>query len=134
MVPESETAEVLASSEYNDEQISAIQDAQEDKVLPLQGTVSAELTSHWDSIILTLAVMAEMIDVYYIIKYLIGKSAESLNLDKGELRGVYSITKLVLTVIAIKIIIHFFLFERNRSWYYQCSSKYHNWIFLKKHY
>jgi small-conductance mechanosensitive channel len=71
-------------------------------------TISAGISSYWDSIILTIIVIAGTFILYYIIKYLIGKSADSLNLDKGELKGIYSITKLILIVIAITIIIFHF--------------------------
>jgi hypothetical protein len=71
-------------------------------------TISAGISNYWDSIILTIIVIAGTFAVYYIIKYLIRKSADSLNLDKGQLKGIYSITKLVLVVIAITIIIFHF--------------------------
>jgi small-conductance mechanosensitive channel len=71
-------------------------------------TISVGISSYWDSIILTIIVIAGTFILYYIIKYLIGKSADSLNLDKGELKGIYSITKLILIVIAITIIIFHF--------------------------
>src|SRR5919106_3644138 len=84
----------------------------EDKPLLLSSstpeTISAGISNYWDSIILTIIVIAGTLAVYYIIKYLIRKSADSLNLDKGELKGIYSITKLVLIVIAITIIIFHF--------------------------
>src|ERR671915_385721 len=84
----------------------------EDKPLLLSSstpeTISAGISNYWDSIILTIIVIAGTLAVYYIIKYLIRKSADSLNLDKGQLKGIYSITKLVLVVIAITIIIFHF--------------------------
>ena len=70
--------------------------------------ISAGISNYWDSIILTIIVIAGTFAVYYIIRYLIRKSADSLNLDKGQLKGIYSITKLVLVVIAITIIIFHF--------------------------
>ncbi len=81
----------------------------EDKpLLSFPETMSAGVNSYWDSIILTLAVIGGTIAVYFIIRFFIGKSAESLNLDKGQLKGIYSITKLVLIVLAITIIIFHF--------------------------
>lgn len=81
----------------------------EDKpLLSFPETMSAGVSSYWDSIILTLAVIGGTIAVYFIIRFFIGKSADSLNLDKGQLKGIYSITKLVLIVLAITIIVFHF--------------------------
>ena len=108
IISESETAEIEEPGEQTTEQTSAVQDTQEDKTLPLQDTISTEVASYWDSIILTLIVVGGTIALYFIIRYFIGKSADSLNLDRGQLKGIYSITKLVLIVIAITIIIFHF--------------------------
>jgi small-conductance mechanosensitive channel len=81
----------------------------EDKpLLSFPETMSAGVSSYWDSIILTLAVIGGTIAFYFIIRFFIGKSADSLNLDKAQLKGIYSITKLVLIVLAITIIIFHF--------------------------
>ena len=109
VVPEGigETAEVQEPSQS--EQPLSIQDSpQEDKALPLQGTISNEIGNYWDSIILMIIVIAGTIAAYFIIKYFLGKAARSLNLDKGQLKGINSITKLILIVVAITIIIFHF--------------------------
>jgi small-conductance mechanosensitive channel len=81
----------------------------EDKpLLSAPDIIPTEVSSYWDSIILTIIVIAGTFAIYFIIKYFIGKASDSLNLDKGELKGIYSITKLVLIVIAITIIIFHF--------------------------
>ena len=109
VVPEGigETAEVQEPSQF--EQPSFIQESpQEDKALPLQGAISNEIGNYWDSIILMIIVIAGTIAAYFIIKYFLGKAAQSLNLDKGQLKGINSITKLILIVVAITIIIFHF--------------------------
>ncbi len=42
---------------------------------------------------------------YFIIRYFLNRAADSLQLEKGQIKGVFSITKLVLIVIAITVII-----------------------------
>jgi small-conductance mechanosensitive channel len=59
----------------------------------------------WDEIIISLIIVAGTIAVYYILRYFINRAADSLALEKGQLKGIYSITKLVLLVIAITMII-----------------------------
>jgi hypothetical protein len=44
---------------------------------------------------------------YFIICYFLNRAADSLQLEKGQLKGVLSITKLVLIVIAIIITFQF---------------------------
>ena len=87
------------------EQTPTKQDLQEDRALPLQNAMSAEMASYWDSILLTLIVIGGTVAFYFIIRYFIGKSADSLNLDRRQLKGIYSITKLILIVTII--IFHF---------------------------
>src|SRR5918992_2825593 len=54
---------------------------------PTSETISAGISNYWDIIILTILVIVGTFVIYYIIKYLIGNSGDSLNLDKGELNG-----------------------------------------------
>lgn len=108
IVSESDTTEREEPLERTTEQTPTIQDLQEDRALPLQNAMSAEMASYWDSILLTLIVIGGTIAFYFIIRYFIGKSADSLNLDRRQLKGIYSITKLILIVIAITIIIFHF--------------------------
>ena len=58
-----------------------------------------------DSIVVSIISLAASIAVYFIIKYLLKRTADSLNLDKRELKGINSIAKMVLIVISIIIII-----------------------------
>jgi small-conductance mechanosensitive channel len=59
----------------------------------------------WDSIVVSIISIAASIAAYFIIKYLLKRTADSLNLDKRELKGINSIAKMVLIVISIIIII-----------------------------
>jgi small-conductance mechanosensitive channel len=92
----------------SDSALNEIQEGDKPLLSSAPETISAGISNYWDSIILTIIVIPGTFIIYYIIKYLIGKSADSLNLDKGELKGIYSITKLILIVIAITIIIFHF--------------------------
>lgn len=106
IISESDTTEREESLGRTTEQTPTIQDLQEDRAHPLQNAMSAEMASYWDSILLTL--IGGIVAFYFIIRYFIGKSADSLNLDRRQLKGIYSITKLILIVIAITIIIFHF--------------------------
>ena len=71
-------------------------------------TDSAELlglSDYWDSIILSLIVIAGSIVVYFIIRYFLRRAADSLQLEKGELKGINSIVKLILIVITIAVLL-----------------------------
>ncbi|CAN5507396.1 hypothetical protein BH18THE2_BH18THE2_27120 [soil metagenome] len=81
-------------------------EAQEDKpILPMSDTIITEISSYWDSIILALIVIAGTISIYFILRYFLGKAAGSLQIEKGQLKGIYSITKLALIVVAVTIIV-----------------------------
>lgn len=61
-----------------------------------------------DSIIFSIIVVAVAVAAYFIINYLVHKAADSLNLDRRQLKGINSITKMAIIVIsAIVIIFHF---------------------------
>src|SRR3712207_8737641 len=45
---------------------------------------------------LSLIVIVGSVVVYFIIRYFLRRAADSLQLGKGELKGIYSITKLIL--------------------------------------
>ena len=67
--------------------------------------VLSDFSIYWDSIILSLIVIVGSIVVYFIIRYFLRRAADSLQLGKGELKGIYSITKLILVVITITVIV-----------------------------
>jgi small-conductance mechanosensitive channel len=59
----------------------------------------------WDNVVVSIISIAASIAAYFVIKYLLKRTADSLNLDKRELKGINSIAKMVLIVITIIIII-----------------------------
>jgi small-conductance mechanosensitive channel len=63
------------------------------------------LANFWDSILVSVISIAASIAAYFIIRHLLKRTADSLNLDKRELKGINSITKMILIVITIIIII-----------------------------
>ncbi len=67
--------------------------------------VLSDFSIYWDSIILSLIVIVGSVVVYFIIRYFLRRAADSLQLGKGELKGIYSITKLILVVITITVIV-----------------------------
>lgn len=103
-----ETTNVEIESTQSEEASSVPDTSQEDKAIPLQGILTNEMGNYWDSIILLIIVIAGTIAAYFIIRYFLGKAAHSLNLDKGQLKDINSITKLILIVVAITIIIFHF--------------------------
>jgi small-conductance mechanosensitive channel len=65
-------------------------------------------SSFTDSIIFSLMVISAAIATYFIIRFFINRYADSLNLDRRQLAGVNSITKMALIVITIIILIFHF--------------------------
>lgn len=67
IISESDTTEREESLGRTTEQTPTIQDLQEDRALPLQNAMSAEMASYWDSILLTLIVIGGTVAFYFII-------------------------------------------------------------------
>jgi small-conductance mechanosensitive channel len=65
-------------------------------------------SSYVDSIIFSIIVISAAIAIYFIIRFFLNKSADSLNLDRRQLSGINSITKMALIVITVIIIIFHF--------------------------
>ena len=80
---------------------------QEDKPIKLDTTLSPSSTSQnfWNDIIILVIGISVAISLYFLIKHLIKKAADSLGLDKRQLKGINSITKLIIIVITITIIL-----------------------------
>ena len=78
--------------------------AVEDRPLPIPQSLS-ETGVFWDEILVAIIVVIGTIATYFIIRYFLNRAADSLQLEKGQLNGVLSITKLALIVIAIIVII-----------------------------
>ena len=67
--------------------------------------ISLGSANFWDSLLISVISIIASIVAYFLIRYLLKKMADSLGLDKRELKGINSITKMVLIVITIIIII-----------------------------
>jgi small-conductance mechanosensitive channel len=82
---------------------------QEDKPIKLNTTLSSEFESEslnfWNDIIILVIGIGVAVSLYFLIKHLIKRAADSLGLDKRQLKGINSITKLVIIVITITIIL-----------------------------
>ena len=77
----------------------------EDRPLPIPQSLSETGGVFWDEILVAIIVVIAATATYFIIRYFLNRAADSLQLEKGQLKGVLSITKLALIVIAIIVII-----------------------------
>ncbi len=71
-------------------------------------TIASELGMYWDSIIFSIIAIAAAISIYFIIRYALQKSADSLNIDRRQLKGINSILKLIIIIITTIIVIFHF--------------------------
>jgi small-conductance mechanosensitive channel len=79
---------------------------QEDKPIKLDTTVSSSTSQNfWNDIIILVVGIGVAVSLYFLIKHLIKRAADSLGLDKRQLKGINSITKLIIIVITITIIL-----------------------------
>lgn len=81
---------------------------QEDKPIKLDATSSSfesESQNFWNNIIILVVGIGVAVSLYFLIKHLIKRAADSLGLDKRQLKGINSITKLIIIVITITIIL-----------------------------
>jgi small-conductance mechanosensitive channel len=76
----------------------------EDKSIKLD-TTSPTSQNFWNDIIILIIGIIVAISLYFLIKHLIKRAADSLGLDKRQLKGINSITKLIIIVITISIIL-----------------------------
>lgn len=65
-------------------------------------------SGYMDSIVFSIIAISIAVTIYFIIRFFINKSAESLNLDRRQLSGINSITKMILIVTTVIIIIFHF--------------------------
>ena len=80
----------------------------EDKPIKLDTSSSSsepEFQNFWNDIIILVVGIGVAVSLYFLIKHLIKRAADSLGLDKRQLKGINSITKLVIIVITITIIL-----------------------------
>jgi small-conductance mechanosensitive channel len=81
---------------------------QEDKPIKLDTSSSSpesESQNFWNDIIILVVGIGVAVSLYFFIKHLIKRAADSLGLDKRQLKGINSITKLIIIVITITIIL-----------------------------
>jgi small-conductance mechanosensitive channel len=93
---------VFGESEGNGEDISSsspLQSSSSNTAMPLG------LDNFWDSTLVSIISIVVSIAAYFVIRYLLKRTADSLNLDRRELKGINSITKMILIVVNIIIII-----------------------------
>lgn len=79
--------------------------AVEDKPFPIPQSLSETGGAFWDEIVVSIIVVVASIAIYFVIRHFLNRAADSLQLEKGQLKGIFSITKLVLIVIAIIVVI-----------------------------
>ncbi|HET6590540.1 MAG TPA: mechanosensitive ion channel family protein [Candidatus Nitrosocosmicus sp.] len=88
---------------------SSILEEQSESTSSLRSTEAiVGIGGYWDSIIFSIIVISVAIAAYFVIRFLINKSADSLNLDRRQLSGINSITKMALIVVTVIIIIFHF--------------------------
>ena len=76
-----------------------------DRSFPIPDSLSETGGVLWDGILVSGIVIVASIVTYFVIRYFLNKAADSLQLERGQLKGIFSITKLTLIVIAIIVII-----------------------------
>lgn len=64
-----------------------------------------EAGAFWNEILVAIIVVIGAVVAYFVIRYFLNRTAASLQFEKGQLKGILSITKLVLIVITITVII-----------------------------
>ena len=75
-------------------------------------------SNYIDSIIFSIIVASIAVVTYYIVRIFINKYADSLSLDRRQLAGVNSITKMIIIVISIMILIFHFSYKHNFYFFY----------------
>jgi small-conductance mechanosensitive channel len=76
----------------------------EDRPIPIPEALS-EAGTFWNEILVAVIVVIGAIVTYFIIRYFLNRAADSLHIERGQLKGILSITKLALIVITIIVII-----------------------------
>lgn len=64
--------------------------------------------NYWDSIVFSIIAVSIAVAAYFIIRFFLNRSADSLNLNRRQLTGVNSITKMAIIVITVIVIIFHF--------------------------
>ncbi|HYP43180.1 MAG TPA: mechanosensitive ion channel family protein, partial [Candidatus Nitrosocosmicus sp.] len=83
----------------------------EDKPIPFDSAASEQtqatfIHSWWfDGLLVSSIAIAGSFVVYFVINYFLKRTADSLRLDKGDLKGIRSIIKMIIIVITLIIIL-----------------------------
>lgn len=97
----------LSVGEEPSESMSSSSSSSSSSFSPPTNTITG-LGSYVDSIIFFTMVVSVAIATYFILKFFINRYADSLNLDRRQLAGFNSITKMAIIVITIIILIFHF--------------------------
>lgn len=102
----------VISSEGTEQMSASAGDETSESISSSSSSPTIDAVAGWgsyvDSIIFSVIVISAAIAAYFIIRFFINKSADSLNLDRRQLRGMNSMIKMVLTVITVIIVIFHF--------------------------
>lgn len=100
--------EILSENGQSGAGVGDISSTQEgaagDRPFPIPPSLS-ETVVLWDGILVSVIVIVASVIIYFVIRYFLNRAADSLQLERGQLKGIFSITKLVLIVIAIIVVI-----------------------------
>ena len=98
--------EVLGETNEDSTTIDNGDSQNEDKPIKLDTTYSSSTCPNfWNDLIILVVGISVAVSLYFLIKHLIKRAADSLGLDKRQLKGINSITKLIIIVITITIIL-----------------------------
>jgi small-conductance mechanosensitive channel len=100
-----EEMEILVNEDVGDTTNNEVNNQQEEDKPIKFDTASPTSQNFWNDVILLLIGIGVAVSLYFLIKHLIKRAADSLGLDKRQLKGINSITKLIIIVIAITIIL-----------------------------
>ena len=102
-----EDLEILVNENDEDTFTEEGNNQQEDKPIKIDtiNSSSSSTQNFWNNIIILVIGISVAISLYFLIKHLIKRAADSLGLDKRQLKGINSITKLIIIVVSITIIL-----------------------------
>lgn len=75
---------------------------------PKPAETAPDIVNYLDSIIFSVIVIAVAISLYFLTNYILNRYADSLNLDRRQLKGIKSIIKMAIIVISVIVIIFHF--------------------------
>jgi small-conductance mechanosensitive channel len=102
--------EILIEDGQNGDGVGDVSSSQEgaaveDQPFRIPQTLSETGGGFWDEILVSVIVAIASIAIYFVIRYFLNRAADSLQLERAQLKGIFSITKLILIVITITVVI-----------------------------